>query len=101
VLLVPDKDADGLSAGLVLHKTLCLLGIDPADIHVHVLSKGTNVHSSSEIATMEALVEQHDIERAIVLDQGSRPGAILRNLKGVGLAGLMVIDHHQSKEVCR
>ncbi len=49
---------------------------------------------------MEALVEEHGIERAVVLDQGSRPGSILRNLKGVGLAGLMVIDHHQSQEVC-
>jgi hypothetical protein len=101
VLLVPDKDADGLSAGYVLHKTLTLMGLPADHIYTHVLSKGTNVHSASEIATMEALIEQHGIERAVVLDQGSRPGAIVSNLRGEGggRRGLMVIDHHQSREV--
>jgi hypothetical protein len=101
VLLVPDKDADGLSAGYVLHKTLTLMGLPRDHIYTHVLSKGTNVHSASEIAAMEALIEEHGIERAVVLDQGSRPGAIVSNLRGEGggRRGLMVIDHHQSKEV--
>ncbi len=102
VLIVPDKDADGLSAGYVLYKTLNLLGLPgETKIFVHVLSKGTNVHSESERDTMESLIESHGIERAVVLDQGSRPGPIVRNLKGVGAAGLLLIDHHWSQQVRR
>ncbi|KAI5453465.1 hypothetical protein NCC49_005940 [Naganishia albida] len=97
VLLMPDKDADGLTSGYVLHKTLELLGLPPSNIFVHVLSKGTNVHSPNEIDTVEKLVEQHDIERVVVLDQGSRPGPVVRNLKD-GLGAVLVIDHHQSDE---
>jgi nanoRNase/pAp phosphatase (c-di-AMP/oligoRNAs hydrolase) len=65
---------------------------------VHVLSKGTNVHSASEVETMERMVEASSIERVIVLDQGSRPGKIVGNLPDGGSA-LLLIDHHQSAEV--
>ncbi|KAG7529431.1 hypothetical protein FFLO_05659 [Filobasidium floriforme] len=97
VLLVPDKDADGLSAGYVLHKTLELLGLPADHIYVHVLSKGTNVHSEAEVNAMERMVDENGIERVVVLDQGSRPGKIVGNLPDGGKA-LLLIDHHQSEE---
>ncbi|KAJ9105576.1 hypothetical protein QFC19_003558 [Naganishia cerealis] len=97
VLLLPDKDADGLTAGYVCQKTLELLGLPASNIFVHVLSKGTNVHSESEIEGIERLVENHDIDRVIILDQGSRPGPVVRNLKD-GLGAVLLIDHHQSDE---
>lgn len=81
-----------------MFKTLELLGLPPSNIFVHVLSKGTNVHSPSEIETVEKLVEEHDIERVVVLDQGSRPGPVVRNLRD-GLGAVLVIDHHQSEDV--
>ena len=87
-------------AGYVLHKTLELLGLASDDIYVHVLSKGTNVHSETEVASMERMVEEHKIERVVVLDQGSRPGKIVGNLPEGGSA-LLLIDHHQSEEVSR
>lgn len=120
VLLVPDKDADGLTgeycpaagrsrslmpsiaAGYVMHKTLELLGLPANDIFVHVLSKGTNVHSASERETIESLIKREDIERVVVLDQGSRPGPIVGTLP-VGSEAqakpMLLIDHHQSTEV--
>jgi nanoRNase/pAp phosphatase (c-di-AMP/oligoRNAs hydrolase) len=82
----------------VLHKTLQLLGLSADDIYVHVLSKGTNVHSETEVASMERMVEENKIERVVVLDQGSRPGKIVGNLSEGGSA-LLLIDHHQSEEV--
>lgn len=88
-----------LTAGYVLHRTLELLGLPPSHIFVHVLSKGTNVHSPGEIEAVEKLVEENQIERAVILDQGSRPGPVIRNLKD-GLGAVLVIDHHQSDEVC-
>ena len=47
---------------------------------------------------MEKLVQMDDIERVVVLDQGSRPGKIVGNLPEGGSA-LLLIDHHQSEEV--
>lgn len=82
----------------MLYKTLELLGLPPSNIYVHVLSKGTNVHSPAEIETVEKLVEENGIERAVILDQGSRPGSVIRNLPD-GLGAVLVIDHHQSDEV--
>lgn len=34
----------------------------------------------------------------MVLDQGSRPGPVVRNLRD-GLGAVLVIDHHQSEDV--
>lgn len=82
----------------MLQKTLELLGLPPSRIFVHVLSKGTNVHSESEIEVLERIVEENQIERAVILDQGSRPGPVIRNLPD-GLGAVLVIDHHQSDEV--
>lgn len=87
-----------IAAGYVLHKTLELLGLLADHIYVHVLSKGTNVHSETEVSAMERMVDENGIERVVVLDQGSRPGKIVGNLPDGGKA-LLLIDHHQSEEV--
>lgn len=87
-------------AGYVLHKTLELLGLPADHIYVHVLSKGTNVHSEAETNAMEKMVQENNIERVVVLDQGSRPGKIVGNLTDGGSA-LLLIDHHQSEDVCQ
>lgn len=43
-----DKDADGLSAGLVIHKTLRLLGMPEELLHVHLLTKGQGLFGDVE-----------------------------------------------------
>ncbi|ORY34226.1 DHH phosphoesterase [Naematelia encephala] len=96
VLIVPDKDADGLSAGTLMYKTLRHLGLSPDSIKVHHLSKGANVHSDEERQRMEAF----HTERSIVLDQGSRPGPPLLTSKG-GEKRVLIIDHHMSTEFPR
>ena len=87
-----------IAAGYVLHKTLEILGLPADHIYVHVLSKGTTVHSEAEVNAMERMVEENGIERVLVLDQGSRPGKIVGNLPDGGKA-LLLIDHHQSEQV--
>lgn len=93
VLLVPDKDADGLSAGSLMHRTLTHLGHPPDLISVHHLSKGTNVHSDAEMAKIASIGS----ERVIVLDQGSRPGKPLVPIRDE--TRVLIIDHHMSNEV--
>jgi hypothetical protein len=88
-LIVPDKDADGLSSGAILRHTLILLGLDENLIDVHVLSKGTSVHSPSERASMEAQNPSY----LFVLDQGSRGGPPLVSSPNVRT---LVIDHHHA-----
>ncbi|KUI63624.1 hypothetical protein VM1G_10226 [Cytospora mali] len=85
-LIVPDKDADGLTSGAILQKTLVLLGLDPDSISAHLLKKGNNIHDESERAAMAA----HDPAYIFVLDQGSRksPPVIDKAHKA------LVIDHH-------
>ncbi|KXJ88197.1 DHH family protein [Microdochium bolleyi] len=85
-LIVPDKDADGLSSGAILQRTLVLLGLDPALISVHLLQKGSNIHDESERVAMT----KHDPHYVFVLDQGSRAGppVVIKPHKA------LVIDHH-------
>ncbi|KAK0550406.1 hypothetical protein OC846_003673 [Tilletia horrida] len=70
ILIVPDKDADGLSAGAILHRTLRQLGVENSRISVHLMSKGNHPGSSKEREAMEAI----QAKWVIVLDQGSREG---------------------------
>ncbi|CAD6885311.1 unnamed protein product [Tilletia caries] len=73
VLLVPDKDADGLSAGVILYRTLRALGLDESLLDVHLMSKGNHPASTSEREAMQA----YGAKWVIVLDQGSREGPAL------------------------
>ncbi|KAI5197602.1 DHH family protein [Aureobasidium subglaciale] len=87
-MIVPDKDADGLSSGVILHRTLVLLGLDPELINVHLLSKGQTVHHEHERQVMAAKTPEY----IFVLDQGSRKSGPLIDSPHTGL----VIDHHNA-----
>lgn len=85
---MPDKDADGLSSGAILRHSLILLGLDETLIEVHLLQKGSTVHSASERTFMEA----HEPSYVFVLDQGSRRSPPLISNPHTSL----VIDHHHA-----
>lgn len=87
-LLVPDKDADGLTSGAILRKTLVLLGLNPELISTHLLQRGSNVHDESEREAMAA----YDPAYIFVLDQGSRKSPPLTSKPHRAL----IIDHHQT-----
>ncbi|KAK5171786.1 uncharacterized protein LTR77_003422 [Saxophila tyrrhenica] len=89
-LIVPDKDADGLSSGAILQHTLRLLGVPPELIHVHLLTKGNTVHSEPERVKMAS----HKPQFIFVLDQGSRSGPPLID----GEHKSIIIDHHFANE---
>nr|OQO20731.1 hypothetical protein B0A51_12765 [Rachicladosporium sp. CCFEE 5018] len=89
-LIVPDKDADGLSSGAILRHTLILLGLRENLIDVHLLSKGNNVFDDVERARMLAYYPDY----VFVIDQGSRSGPPIIDKPHTGL----VIDHHFATE---
>jgi hypothetical protein len=89
-LILPDKDADGLSSGAILHHTLTSLGLDPDLISVYFPPKGSNVHDKS---TKEA-ISAKEPAYIFVLDQGSRKGPALIDQPHQCL----VIDHHFAEE---
>ena len=90
-LIVPDKDADGLDAGVIIHKTLVALGLSPDLIDVHLIGKNTTVHDETERAAMLA----KDPKYIIVVDQGSRAAPpVVDSLTTKSL----IIDHHLSDE---
>ncbi|KAL0942062.1 single-stranded-dna-specific exonuclease [Colletotrichum truncatum] len=89
-LIVPDKDADGLTSGVILHRTLVLLGLDPSLISAYLPSKGTNIHDPSSREGMSA----HKPSYIFVLDQGSRSSPPLIDAPHRGI----VIDHHHALE---
>ena len=105
VLLVPDKDADGLSSACLLAHTFHTLGHDPSLLQVyHLPRSATNIHSDqarSDILSTQFPANQHNDDddddeggpptRCIVLDQGSRPGPAL--VPGIET---LLIDHHLS-----
>lgn len=72
ILLLPDKDADGLSAGAILHRTLRrVYGVPEGAIRVHHVGRGASPASPAERAAMSA----SQARWIVVLDQGSRHGA--------------------------
>ncbi|KAI0458597.1 DHH family protein [Xylaria acuta] len=85
-LIVPDKDADGLSSGAILQKTLVTLGLDPDLISTHLVRKGGNIHDEIERAAMAA----HEPAFIFILDQGSRRSPPVIDAPHRAL----LIDHH-------
>ncbi|GAA5987002.1 hypothetical protein JCM11641_004415 [Rhodosporidiobolus odoratus] len=94
VLLVPDKDADGLSSGLNLSLALCALSHPASHIAMYHLPRGINIHSpQAQTEMLATFPDTGGPTRVIVLDQGSRPGpALLPPDK----AKVLIIDHHLS-----
>ncbi len=90
-LIVPDKDADGLDSGVILYKTLVALGLPPNLIHVHLISKNTNVHDEAERAAMQAECPKY----IIVVDQGSRSAPPVVDSADTKA---LIIDHHLSDD---
>jgi hypothetical protein len=97
ILLIPDKDADGLSAGMIMKRTLIHLGAKPELIAEHHIPSGKNPASKSQ----QEVLEKYDARWIIVLDQGSPAGPPL--VKGAekgwasdeeGAVRTMVLDHH-------
>ncbi|KAJ4348836.1 uncharacterized protein N0V89_010214 [Didymosphaeria variabile] len=89
-LVLPDKDADGLSSGAILHHTLTTLGLSPDLISVYFPPKGSNVHDED---TRSAIAEKSPAY-VFVLDQGSRKTGPLYDSQHTGL----IIDHHFAEE---
>lgn len=89
VLIVPDKDADGLSSGVILYRTLVKLGLNPELIDVHLHQRGANIHHESEREAMAAKSPAY----VVVLDQGSvaAPPVVDRPFTKT-----LIIDHHLS-----
>ncbi|KAF2491353.1 DHH family protein, partial [Lophium mytilinum] len=85
-LIVPDKDADGLTSGVILHHTLTHLGLSPELISVHLVAKGNNVHDEAERTAMAS----YEPVFIFVLDQGSRKAPPIIDTEHRGL----IIDHH-------
>jgi len=90
-LLVPDKDADGLSAGVIIFRTLTTLGLDPSFIDVHLIQKGSSIHVDRERAAMAAKEPGY----IIVLDQGSVAAPPVVDDPS---AKALIIDHHLSDQ---
>ncbi|KAK7956373.1 uncharacterized protein PG986_005595 [Apiospora aurea] len=85
-LVIPDKDADGLTSGAILQKTLILLGLDSGLISAHLLQKGSSIH----VETERSIMASYEPEYIFVLDQGSRKSAPVID----GPHKALVIDHH-------
>ncbi|KAL8949905.1 MAG: hypothetical protein Q9222_004018 [Ikaeria aurantiellina] len=90
-LIVPDKDADGLDAGVIIYRTLVALGAPPSSIGVHLVRKGSSIHDDEERKAMNA----KEAKYIIVVDQGSRPAPPVVDDPEVES---LIIDHHLSDE---
>ncbi|KAH7031552.1 DHH family protein [Microdochium trichocladiopsis] len=86
-LIVPDKDADGLSSGAILQRTLILLGLAPELISAHLLQKGGSIHDQAEREAMA----KHEPQYIFVLDQGSRRAPPVVDTPH---RTALIIDHH-------
>lgn len=89
VLIVPDKDADGLSSGVIIYRTLTNLGLDPSNIDVFLHKRGSSIHQPESREAMS----NKDPRFIVVLDQGSVAGPpVVDNPE----TETLIIDHHLS-----
>lgn len=88
---MPDKDADGLSSGVIILRTLRTLGLEASQIDVHLVAKGSNIHQESERGAMQQKAPKY----VIVVDQGSRAGPPVVDSDDISS---LIIDHHLSDE---
>ncbi|KAI5820851.1 hypothetical protein BZA77DRAFT_239436 [Pyronema omphalodes] len=96
VLLVPDRDTDGLSAGTIMSLTLRILSKKPlASIHTHFVQQGRNVFTEEERKLMTTICKEKKITHMIILDQGSRRSPPLLDETQVSTK-VLIIDHHHS-----
>ncbi|KAL9635930.1 MAG: hypothetical protein Q9164_003155 [Protoblastenia rupestris] len=93
-LIVPDKDADGLDAGVIILRTLVSLGLPEDQIEVHLLGKNLSVHDDEERHAMRA----KNPKFVIVVDQGSRAAPPIVDSTEIKS---LIIDHHLSDEFPR
>jgi hypothetical protein len=89
-VILPDKDADGLSSGAILHHTLTSLGLSPDLISVYFPPKGSNVHDEGTKQALTAISPSY----IFILDQGSRKTPPVIDSPHTCL----VIDHHFADE---
>lgn len=90
-LIVPDKDADGFDAGVILRKTLLALGLSPEHVEVHLIGKNSNVHDQVERTAMQAKKPKY----IIIVDQGSQAAPPVIESDDTKS---LIIDHHLSDE---
>lgn len=90
-LIVPDKDADGLSAGVIMYRTLVKLGLGSKHLDVHLVQKGSNIHEEDE----RSLMLEKKPSYVIILDQGSRGGPPVIDDPD---AKSLILDHHLSDD---
>jgi len=89
-VILPDKDADGLSSGAILHHTLTALGLSSDLISVYFPPKGSNVHDESTKQALTAMSPSY----IFILDQGSRKTPPVIDSPHTCL----VVDHHFADE---
>ncbi|KAF2016350.1 DHH phosphoesterase [Aaosphaeria arxii CBS 175.79] len=89
-VILPDKDADGLSSGAILHHTLTTLGLSASNISVYFPKKGETVFDETTRDAIAALEPSY----VFVLDQGSRKSGSLIDSP----AQCLIIDHHHAEE---
>ncbi|KAL6707075.1 hypothetical protein ACN47E_004827 [Coniothyrium glycines] len=88
--ILPDKDADGLSSGAILHHTLTSLGLPAELISVYFPPKGTNVHDD----TTKSVIGGKTPSYVFILDQGSRKSPPIIDSPHTCL----IIDHHYAED---
>ena len=88
---MPDKDADGLDAGVIMYRTLVSLGMPTDLLEVHLLGKNSTVHDEPERIAMQAKNPKY----VIVVDQGSRASPPIVDSPDTNA---LIIDHHLSDE---
>lgn len=92
-MIIPDKDADGLCGGSIIHRTLLLLGHPSDKIHIHIVTKGSNVHEESE----REAIARYGARFIVIVDQGSRSQPVLP-VGQVLDTEVLIVDHHLSDE---
>lgn len=88
-LIVPNPDEDGLSAGVILYRTLSALGLPSSCIDVHLLGKAATIDDQAERLAMEEKKPKY----MIVLGHGNRHGPPVITSAATKT---LIIDNHWS-----
>jgi len=84
-LLVCHNDADGLSAGVILAKTLRQAKLSPV---IRIIGKGDNAYSDAFRSEVEAYQSRQGVTGLILTDVGTSTGLV------TGILPTIIVDHH-------
>ncbi|KAA8893214.1 hypothetical protein FN846DRAFT_914301 [Sphaerosporella brunnea] len=96
ILIVPDREPDGMASGTIVSLVLQLLGKPESEIRIHFTAAGFTIFNPLERARLSRVCQKENVSHVIVLGQGARASWSLLE-KSIETKALIINDQHSDR----